>query len=77
MKLTRVFLTLVLIFVLGEGIAQAQVAPAPLSSPGAAAPGPGAGPLTALVDQLLDLFPKVAGEVIEVHGNTVTIDAGQ
>ena len=73
MKLARVFLTLVLIFVLGEGIAQAQVAPAP----GAAAPGQGAAPLTALVDQLLDLFPKVAGEVIEVHGNTLTLDAGQ
>ena len=77
MKLARVLLTLVLILALGEGIAQAQVAPAPPSSPGAAAPGQGAGPLTALVDQLLDLFPKVAGEVIEVQGNTLTLDAGQ
>src|SRR5688572_31754712 len=77
MKPARALLILVLILFLGEGLAQAQVGPPPPSSPGTAAPGQGAGPLTALVDQLLDLFPKVAGEVIEVRGNTVTLDAGQ
>jgi hypothetical protein len=29
------------------------------------------------VDQLLDLFPKVAGEIIEVRGDTLTLDAGR
>ena len=77
MKLTRAPLILVLVLFLGEGLARAQVGPVPPSSPGTTAPGQGAGPLTAIVDQLLDRFPKVAGEVIEVRGNTVTLDAGQ
>ena len=63
MKLARALLILVPVRLPGERLAGAQVAPAPPSSPGTTAPGQGAGPLTALVDQLLDLFPKVAGEV--------------
>lgn len=36
----------------------------------------GQGPLAALVDQLVGLFPKLQGEVIEVRGSTVTLDVG-
>jgi len=48
-------------------------------TPGAGGGSPagiGGAPLTALVNQLLDLFPKVSGEVIEVRGDTVILDAG-
>jgi hypothetical protein len=38
---------------------------------------PVAAPLTALVDQLVDLFPTVQGEVIEVREGTLTLDAGR
>jgi hypothetical protein len=38
-------------------------------------PGPAA-PITALVEQLADLFPKVEGEVLEVRGDTVTLGLG-
>jgi hypothetical protein len=40
------------------------------------APAP-AVPLTVLVDQLLDLFPHVEGEVLEVQGKTLTLSAGR
>ncbi|MGH7395652.1 MAG: hypothetical protein ACREJF_08645, partial [Candidatus Methylomirabilales bacterium] len=60
----------------GASIAGAQVPP-PSAEPGAVPPGAGGAPLTALVDQLVDLFPKVTGEVIEVRGNTLTLDKGQ
>jgi hypothetical protein len=40
------------------------------------APGPAA-PVTALVEQLVDLFPKVQGEVLEVQAGTVTLDVGR
>ena len=32
--------------------------------------------LTVLVDQLVDLFPKVDGEVVDVKGDSVTLDVG-
>ncbi len=35
-----------------------------------------AAPLTALVHQLIELFPKVQGEVLEVRDSTVTLDIG-
>lgn len=33
--------------------------------------------MTVLADQLVDLFPKVEGDVLEVQGNTVTLGAGR
>jgi hypothetical protein len=36
----------------------------------------GAAPLTALVDQLVDLFPKMEGEVLEVRDGTITLRGG-
>ena len=39
-------------------------------------PGP-AVPLTVLVNQLVDLFPKVEGEVLEVRGQALTLSAGR
>ena len=68
MKPARALLTLVLALVLaGRSIAWAQVAPAPPPHREPCRPGRARAPLTALVDQLVDLFPKVAGEVIEVQ----------
>ena len=52
-------------------IAQQQPAPAP----GATDPGPSAS-LSALVDQVANLFPKLDGDVLEVNGRTVTLDVG-
>ena len=39
-------------------------------------PSPPSAPMTALVEQLLDLFPKVEGEVIEVQGDFLTLGTG-
>jgi hypothetical protein len=43
------------------------------------APGPPvvAAPLTALVDNLVDLFPKAAGQVVEVGDTALTLDIGR
>jgi len=46
------------------------------ATPAPATP-PVAAPLTALVDELLDLFPKVQGEVLEVRDVTLTLGAGK
>jgi hypothetical protein len=43
----------------------------------APAPPPPIAPLTALVDQLVDLFPKVEGEVLEARDGNLTLDAGR
>ena len=43
-------------------------------SPG---PPPMAAPLTVLVDDLVGLFPKVQGEVLEVHDASLTLDVGR
>lgn len=43
--------------------------------PPASGPAPSA-PLTALVDGLMDLFPKLEGEVLEVRDTSLTLDAG-
>jgi hypothetical protein len=40
-------------------------------------PPPVAAPLTALVDDLVGLFPKVQGEVVEVHDGTLTLAVGK
>ncbi|MEX2220311.1 MAG: VCBS repeat-containing protein [Candidatus Rokuibacteriota bacterium] len=53
----------------GSASAQSQAPQAP-SGPASSAP------MTALVDQLLDLFPKFAGEVIEVRSDGLTLSAG-
>src|SRR5678815_4286368 len=51
-----------------------QQPPRPAEAP--ATPGPAA-PITALVEQLVDLFPKVEGEVVEVQGDAVTLALGR
>ena len=59
------------------GIAAASIASA--QSPAAPAPPPGpttSAPMTALVEQLLDLFPKFEGEVLEVSAGSLTLGAG-
>src|SRR5687768_11668865 len=50
---------------------QARPAPAPDVPAGPAAP------ITALVEQIADLFPKVQGEVLEVQGDVLTLDVGR
>lgn len=42
-----------------------------------AEPAGPAAPITALVEQLVDLFPKLEGEVLEVQGTGLTLDAGR
>ena len=54
---------------------QGQQQQLPKAEP-AQSPGPAA-PITALVEQLADLFPKVEGEVLEVQGDVVTLDLGR
>ena len=55
------------------GSALAQSAPQPAQPPS----GPvTSAPMIALVDQLLDLFPKFEGEVLEVQNGTLTLGAG-
>ena len=68
----RQILPLLLLSVLGAGSASAQ-------SPGVQQPPPGpasSAPMTALVDQLMDLFPRFQGEVVEVRGGALTLGAG-
>jgi hypothetical protein len=56
--------------VIGLAVASAS---AQQQQPVPAAP---AAPMTALVDQLVDLFPQMEGEVLEVRDGTVTLSAG-
>ena len=68
----RQILPLLLLSVLGAGSASAQ-------SPGVQQPPPGpasSAPMIALVDQLVDLFPRFQGEVVEVRGGALTLGAG-
>jgi hypothetical protein len=61
---------------LGEAsLGFAQQRPAPADSPGQA-PGPTV-PMTVLADQLVDLFPKVEGDVLEVQDGTLTLSVGR
>src|SRR5262249_47492648 len=55
----------------GGASAQSQQQPAAAEAPVPAAP------ITALVEQLADLFPKVQGEVLEAQGGSVTLDIGR
>src|SRR5215471_7057062 len=57
-----------------QAVAQSPDQPPAVQAPG---PVPAAAPLTALVDDLVDRFPKVAGEIIEVKGESLTLDVGQ
>ena len=45
----------------------ARQAPAPSSS----------APLQAIVNQIVSLFPRVSGDVVEVQGTTVTLSVGK
>ena len=49
----------------------ARPAPAPETPVGPAAP------ITALVEQVTDLFPRVQGEIVEVQGGVLTLDVGR
>jgi hypothetical protein len=64
-------LALGLLVVVLAGVASAQ-SPAPAPPPGPAS----SAPMTALVDQLLDLFPKFEGEVLEVRDGALTLGVG-
>src|SRR5262245_16117355 len=65
---------LVLLIVAGFVWAQPQERTPPGTPPG---PPPVAAPLTVLVDDLVGLFPKIQGEVVEVREGTLTLDAGK
>jgi hypothetical protein len=71
----RRFLTgLALALLLGPiGFALAQ----PKSAPPDAPAGPPAVPTTVLADQLVDLFPKIEGDVLEVQDKTLTLSGGR
>ena len=61
-------LLLLALLVAGSASAQSQTTPPP---------GPvTSAPMTALVEQLLDLFPKFEGEVLEVRPGALTLGAG-
>ena len=61
---------LLVVFVAGAGLPWAQ-------SPSRQTPSASSAPLQAIVGQIVALFPRVAGEVIEVQGTTVTLSIGK
>src|SRR5258706_13440395 len=63
-------LLLLAVFAAGSASAQSPAAPTPPPGPASSAP------MTALVEQLLDLFPKFEGEVLEVRPGALTLGAG-
>jgi len=72
-RLGHIVPTLLLVALLAGG-ASAQQSPTTTVQPPAGPPT--SAPMTALVDQLLDLFPKFEGEVLEAQGNSLTLGAG-
>jgi len=68
-RLREIVLALLAVVVAGSAAAQS---PAPAPPPGPAS----SAPMTALVEQLLDLFPKFEGEVLEVRAGVLTLGAG-
>ena len=68
-RLREIALALLAVVVAGSAAAQS---PAPAPPPGPAS----SAPMTALVEQLLDLFPKFEGEVLEVRAGVLTLGAG-
>jgi hypothetical protein len=65
------------VLVAGSAAAQSQTPGQPANGPAGAAGPTGSAPMTALVDQLMDLFPKVEGEVLEVRDTSLTLSAGR
>src|SRR5712691_12510647 len=63
-------LLLLAVFAAGSASAQSPAAPTPPPGPASSAP------MTALVEQLMDLFPKFEGEVLEVRADGLTLGAG-
>src|SRR5258707_5516420 len=63
-------LLLLAVFAAGSASAQSPAAPTPPPGPASSAP------MTGLVEQLLDLFPKFEGEVLEVRPGALTLGAG-
>ena len=63
-------LLLLAVFAAGSASAQSPATPTPPPGPASSAP------MTALVEQLLDLFPKFEGEVLEVRPGALTLGAG-
>ena len=46
-------------------------------TPARQAPAPSSAPLQAIVNQIVSLFPRVSGDVVEVQGTTVTLSVGK
>ena len=46
-------------------------------TPARQAPAPSSAPLQAIVNQIVALFPRVSGDVVEVQGTTVTLSVGK
>src|SRR5258705_2626835 len=63
-------LLLLAVFPAGSASAQSPAGPTPPPGPASSAP------MTALVEQLLDMFPKFEGEVLEVRPGALTLGAG-
>ncbi len=78
-RMRRILPALLIAQLIAAGVAVsalAQSQPAPSQpTPGASGPVSSA-PMTALVEQLQDLFPKFQGEVLEAQGDTLTLGAG-
>lgn len=68
--------TLVCLLAGGASVGFAQQKPAPADTPGQAPGGPTV-PMTVLADQLVDLFPKLEGDVLEVQEGTLTLSVGR
>jgi hypothetical protein len=62
-------LLLLSVLVAGSASAQSQATPPPSGPTGSA-------PMTALVEQLMDLFPKFDGDVLEVRNGVLTLGSG-
>ena len=74
----RLLLSAALVLGLSALALAQQAAPPQGQAPGQPAGQPAtAASLTALVDQLLDLFPRVAGEILETRAGAVTLDVGR
>jgi hypothetical protein len=46
-------------------------------TPARQTPAPSSAPLQAIVNQVVALFPRVSGEVVEVQGTSVTLSVGK
>ncbi|PYO52362.1 MAG: hypothetical protein DMD84_09615, partial [Candidatus Rokuibacteriota bacterium] len=46
-------------------------------TPARQAAAPSSAPLQAIVNQIVSLFPRVSGDVVEVQGTTVTLSVGK